>query len=353
MAKEDSSIQRSVFAAFSPELFVSSPAWDRIQRILDSNRGGNYGLSGPRGSGKSWQIQRAVAYANDHDGLGVWFPSPSEYDPKAFLSALSEVVAQRYMDYYLHVLGGRSWKLRHRRLLVVALFVYLAVSSAALLYLSPDVTGWPILISAFGCAILAGIQGTRFARRHVPTLPFSLRRPRLAFYISFRYWMPFILFLSITVGITVGSIIGGADHLESSVARVAGISGAFVMLLSLALVASVPNRLSSSKSLFSRATEVRTLARYSLALKESGEMSVAASRYGASTGWKRSRESTLIERQASLSSLVQSFREFASQLDDYFQGPIVIGIDELDKMEHADQLRPEFHKGCGSTGSNA
>src|SRR5665647_962146 len=86
----------SPFAAYSPELFVQSASWPRLELILREKRGGNYGIAGPRGAGKSWLMLQAAQVATESKGLAVWFPSPSEYNPLAFLASLSEVTAQRY-----------------------------------------------------------------------------------------------------------------------------------------------------------------------------------------------------------------------------------------------------------------
>jgi hypothetical protein len=79
---------RTVFRAFDPDEFLEWPAWRRLSRILGAN-GGSYGLSGPRGAGKSWLMLRAIAWAETPDGpgrtgIGLWYPSPSEYNPLAF-----------------------------------------------------------------------------------------------------------------------------------------------------------------------------------------------------------------------------------------------------------------------------
>src|SRR3954469_11870846 len=89
---------RTVFRAFDPEEFLEWPAWTRLRRILRSN-GGSYGLSGPRGAGKSWLMLRAIAWIENDEadrgrrGIGLWYPSPSEYDPHAFLASLSDSLA--------------------------------------------------------------------------------------------------------------------------------------------------------------------------------------------------------------------------------------------------------------------
>ena len=88
----------SVFRAFERAEFLESSSWTRLQAILDSN-GGSFGISGPRGAGKSWLMLRAIDDARlpgkdrRPGGIGLWYPSPSEYDPLAFLASLSEGLA--------------------------------------------------------------------------------------------------------------------------------------------------------------------------------------------------------------------------------------------------------------------
>src|SRR5262245_15236756 len=83
-----------VFAAWDSELFVDSYVSKRVQTIINAKRGGNYGLTAPRGAGKSWLLNQAIEWATKANGLGLLFPSPSKDKPDAFLAALSEVFAQ-------------------------------------------------------------------------------------------------------------------------------------------------------------------------------------------------------------------------------------------------------------------
>ena len=91
-------LEQSVFRAFGEGEFIEWPPWVRLRKILLAN-GGSYGISGPRGSGKSWLMRRAIEEARStpgpsgQPGLGLWYPSPSEYDPLAFLASLSDSLA--------------------------------------------------------------------------------------------------------------------------------------------------------------------------------------------------------------------------------------------------------------------
>src|SRR5689334_6054081 len=97
-----------VFASYTHEFFTGTEAWENVKVILEKKRGGNYGVAGPRGSGKSWVMLEAKNLAERRDGLGIWFPSPSEYDAKAFLASLSEVTAQGYINFYLSEKGAAT-----------------------------------------------------------------------------------------------------------------------------------------------------------------------------------------------------------------------------------------------------
>jgi hypothetical protein len=91
----------TLYSAYEASLFVKNPVSTRICAIVRANRGGNYGLCGPRGAGKSWLMQAAKDEAEKAGGVGLWFPSPSEYDALSFLASISDVFAQRYIDYYI------------------------------------------------------------------------------------------------------------------------------------------------------------------------------------------------------------------------------------------------------------
>jgi hypothetical protein len=98
VAAVSGSTRTTVFRAFERAEFLESSSWARLREILGSN-GGSFGVSGPRGAGKSWLMLRAIddVRASEGDGhaggIGLWYPSPSEYDPHAFLASLSEGLA--------------------------------------------------------------------------------------------------------------------------------------------------------------------------------------------------------------------------------------------------------------------
>jgi hypothetical protein len=95
---------RTVFRAFEVGEFLDWPSWRRLVKILGAN-GGSYGLSGPRGAGKSWLMLRAIAWAEDLEaprraGIGLWYPSPSEYKALDFLASLSDSLGTEIERWY-------------------------------------------------------------------------------------------------------------------------------------------------------------------------------------------------------------------------------------------------------------
>src|SRR5947209_17438526 len=97
----------TVLRAFNPDAFEHWPAWERLKRALAGN-GGSYGLVGPRGSGKTWQMQMAVNHARA-GGIGLWYPSPSEYDSAAFLISLTDTFAREVQGRKRRVQSTRYW----------------------------------------------------------------------------------------------------------------------------------------------------------------------------------------------------------------------------------------------------
>jgi hypothetical protein len=92
---------QSLVTAYAPTLFMPTMSWESLRRLLDRRGGGSIGISGPRGIGKTWLMEQSRTWAmRDNKGFAVRFPSPSEYEPTAFIAALSEVVAKEFQDFY-------------------------------------------------------------------------------------------------------------------------------------------------------------------------------------------------------------------------------------------------------------
>jgi hypothetical protein len=251
---ETADLEQSVFRAFEEGEFLEWPPWVRLRKILSAN-GGSYGISGPRGSGKSWLMLRAIEDARKPDpqrrrGLGLWYPSPSEYDPLAFLASLSDSLASEI-------------ERRHRRLhpirnpigpfWTMGIVVLLLAAAAALL----TQVDWPTwgAYAAAGTAALAAV--------------------------------------AIFVGV-----------------RLRGLHPEWRLLREAALV--------------------RERARYTATRTESEEIGAEGGR-GIVARVGRSRGKELVDRPATLSSLVNDFRGLAEQAGEV-TGRVVIAIDELDKM---------------------
>lgn len=252
-----------VFAAWNTGLFVESDVSRRVQSIIRSGRGGNYGLTAPRGSGKSWLLNEATKWAAEANGLGVLFPSPSKDTPDAFLAALSEVFAQSYIDDY--------------------------------------------------------------TRKRPLSLTVVDRQRR--FYLTT---------LSILVGYAgIGLIVLGI--LDKHLPKISGFfyTGIFLLLGSLGALFYLSGRLRRKPaSTYERAIEFRRQARFSTALSASSELSGSLSHAGTSLGLRKTRGEQFTERPVTLSSLVHGFREFCKTVVEAVDGPVVIAIDELDKIEN-------------------
>jgi hypothetical protein len=85
----------TLFRAYDAGEFLETGNWHRLRTIIATGNGGVYGLYGPRGSGKSWLMHRAITLAAAAGGTGLWFPCPSGYEPTAFLSMLADTLASQ------------------------------------------------------------------------------------------------------------------------------------------------------------------------------------------------------------------------------------------------------------------
>lgn len=248
-------LEQTVFRAFEHGEFIEWAPWVRLRKILMSN-GGSYGISGPRGSGKSWLMLRAIEDARQSPGpsgrlgVGLWYPSPSEYDPRAFLASLAEGLANEIDRRHRRLYGtqnklGRFW--------TIAIAVLLLASVATLLtqFAWPD---WGAYAAA-GVAALAAVA----------------------------------IFVVVLLR---------ARHPERRLVREAAI--------------------------------VRERARYSTTRREASEVGAEGGR-GIVARVGSSKETELVERTATLSTLVNDFRALAEQAGEVV-GRVVVAIDELDKM---------------------
>jgi len=138
---------RTLFRSYSAEAFFPTTTWLRLEHILTGN-GGAYGLYGPRGSGKSWLMLRAVEEATRDKGMGLWFPFPSDYDPSAFLSALSDNLASAVERRYIR--NNVWWAAMRWLQFGLGLLVAVPVVAAVVSYAGHGLTGKPAAGTLFG-----------------------------------------------------------------------------------------------------------------------------------------------------------------------------------------------------------
>jgi hypothetical protein len=264
----------SLLAPYDKHLFVEHDGWIGLRQILDTRGAGSYGLSGPRGAGKTWVMERALEVTKERRGLGVWFPSPSEYEPVAFLSALSDHVAIAFEELHDEVTerSTRASRFRfYRRAMGGVLLVYF---SAALFVLAnfggPEGNGFNGLLN-LGNAVLLFLFVAGFL-----SATNALRRRR-------------------------------EDREGLGLVR-------------------------------TKAEELRTQVRYTETSTQSNERSLGG-KYGALSGLiRQAQERQMVERPATLSSLIHNFRAFVQMVARELHGPVVIAIDELDKMSDATRV---------------
>jgi hypothetical protein len=263
-----------VFRAFSTAEFRDTSSWDRLARILRGN-GGCYGLFGPRGSGKSWLMMRAISEANCNGGLGLWFPCPSRYDASTFLSALSDNLANAVERRFVRN-SALMLALRRGQTLLICLVV-IPVTIAVVTYMvrdfavrkpnsvQPEISaalpGWLWFLSEASLGLLIFLYVVRFARD-------NSRRGRLV----------------------------------------------------------------------REATALRERIRFTASLRSSAELGLSAPK-PVPTSVKKSQEKSLDERPTTIASLIFDFRNLAELIAATLPGPLIIGIDELDKIERADSVR--------------
>ena len=262
MTQTTPSDAKTILSPFRTDLFVPNATWIELVRILNGHGGGSYGLSGPRGAGKSWMMGQAIHWAESQNGLGVWFPSPSEYEATAFLAALSDVTATRYEhDYDRRT--DRTTRMARRRL-------------------------------------MKGMGGS-LGLLMMSLLIFLSFRMRSDYLIIQAGWLPVaIVAIAVWLAIRTQSEIREARSTAGRVRRAA--------------------------------EELRQQVRFIVTTKESSEFGGDASRLGLTARLKRAREKELVERPATLSSIIHNFRAFAESVADVMEGPVVIAVDELDKM---------------------
>jgi KAP family P-loop domain len=248
-----------LFRAFRETDFRPTGTWTRIETILSSN-GGAYGINGPRGCGKTWLMLKARKWAFANRGIGLWYPSPSEYDPFAFLCSLADNFASAVEDHFLRY-GARRRRLSYASMLF---FIVAVLATSALLPLqSVKVTSLIPDVIAIGAMFFVSIQLYLLSR--------------------------------------------GGGYTQTA-------------------------------KVIQQAIALRQRIRFTAVLNSGSDLQLATSRFW-NTGFTLRRERSLSDRPVTTSSLVYDFRNLAELAATVLPGPIVIAIDELDKLERPDAFR--------------
>jgi hypothetical protein len=119
---------RAPHFAFDAEEFRPTPSWIQLSDILTGN-GGAFAIYGPRGSGTSWLMLRAIHGATEESGIGLWFPCPSNHDASELLSALADNLAsavERRFAGDARPADARGWPLAVGGLAIILFLAQLA-----------------------------------------------------------------------------------------------------------------------------------------------------------------------------------------------------------------------------------
>jgi hypothetical protein len=260
------------FMSFSEKDFYETASWARLAHILTRN-GGAYGLYGPRGSGKTWLMRKAIGHEIGKGGMGLWFPCPSEYDTMAFLSSLSDNLASAVEQRFV---PDNVWSHAARRSQPVLIFVVLLPLVTAI-----------VTYAIHGLNAKGSVQSTIFSA------------------------IPSWLWLVVAIAI---------------------------LLLLVVFVARVAWDSRPEGRLVRVATGLRERIRYTTALTIGTELDLSGGG-GVVGAIKRSQQRSLNERPATVASLLFDFRNLAELIVATTSGKLVIGIDELDKVNDPDAVR--------------
>jgi hypothetical protein len=250
---------------FRQTRFYPTPGWVMLARILTRNDG-VYGLHGPRGSGKTTLMRRAIDEAVAKRGMGLWFPCSSESDPMEFISALCDTLADAVEQRFV---ADNFWSRTGRRL-----------RPALILAVALPVVADVVVYAIHGLNAKGAVQSTLLA-----TLPSWL-------------WI---------------------------------IVGVALLLLVADLIARIVWDGRPAGRLVRVATGLRKRVRYTEDLTHGSEVDLSGGSVVAST-WKTSEQRSLSERPATVPALVFEFRRLAALIAKTTRRPLVIGIDELDKI---------------------
>jgi len=264
----------SVFRAFAEPHFRKSRSWFRLESYLATN-GGCYGIAGPRGVGKSWHMLLAVERVREQGGIGVWFPSPSEYDPHSFLSALADNFANQI---------ERRWPIVSGRARAPVKTKVLRLSGVILLTLALAVVASGLSVSAREAVQVPLIGGTR------------------------ALWPVILLIAAVGGGYWIA-----AKRWTRSATK-------------------------AEADLVDEARILRERIRFTTTQRQGVQVGATAGYRGFTGRFTRSKERELAERPTTVSSLIHDFRALAEHAGEV-TGAVVVAIDELDKMDDAAGVR--------------
>lgn len=266
-----------IFRNFSPGNFCETDSWLHLADILQANAG-CYGLYGPRGSGKTWLMLRAIHRSEEEGGLGLWFPCPSEYLADDFLSALSDNLANAVERRFARATALASGIRRGRGALIA--LVAVAVILAGILY---GIRGVTLQNKASGKAAPASAS-------------------------IFPVWLWALV-------------------------------AAACVLAIVATIAVFCYENFSKGNLVNEATALRERIRFTQSLKLGADIRVSGGK-GFIGALSRSRERTLNERTTSVATLIFDFRHLTEHIVSTLNGkPFIVCIDELDKIDDPKAVR--------------
>jgi hypothetical protein len=121
---------------FDPAYEIPTEAAQRVERLLSQMPGGSVGISGPRGSGKSTLIRSFCAgrYASGDDQLAALVSAPVEYSPREFVLYLFATLCRKVIgpqrsertlnpDPDFRLFRMRRWLRALQRLLALAMLI--------------------------------------------------------------------------------------------------------------------------------------------------------------------------------------------------------------------------------------
>jgi hypothetical protein len=289
---------------------VNTAAMRTLAGLTSRMRGGSIGIAGPRGVGKSTLIAAYCKPRRTTDRrLTAVLAAPVQYDAREFVLALFAQLCRAVED--REEPGRRSWK-RWRTIGVIGLLAASGVVFWAATVTSASITPRYMLV-ALSLVVLAGAAavGLRVQVR--------------------RLWVPALLIFLAAVFIVIDLEMNLPNALDAGFPLAAALAGLAAGLLVIDARGGPP-----AQEEFTADEQLRRLAgrslqeiRYQQTWSEgySGKLSLPA---GAEL--RKDVREDLARRQQTFPEIVQSLREFIA-LGVRARGGVVIGIDEMDKME--------------------